>query len=537
MKSKPLIIYLLISLIMFSCAQQASLSGGDIDEIPPTLIKAEPAEYSTNFNHKNVRLYFDEFVQLNNIFNQLIISPIMEPAPDVFLKGKSVIIKNFPDTLRQNSTYVLNFGDAIADITENNPNKNFRYVFSTGTYIDSLYIRGKIIDAFTLAPKADMFVQLYDSLLDSIPYLLPPRYIGRTDENGNFKIENIKEGYYKIFALQDIGNNYLFDNPEEIIGFSDTSVVAKSDSLSLVEIKVFKEENPIQYTKFSGQGKQQQFFVSFNLPANEANFSFPEEDFSMSDCISEWDENNDSLSFWLPTSWDKESLKLIVDDQQNEYSDTVEIYAVEAPKKSKKKIKITAEVSQLGFIEKEEQLIIRLPFPIATFDTSKFLLLRDSAKIPFEIKRSETSKRVLELSHEWKEDSKYEWVVADSAIVFYDEQTSDSSNMRYSSRKLKDYGSLALRLDIPTTNHLIVQLFKGQNELISEIVLENNRELQYAHLLPGKYIFKIIEDENKNGKWDTGNYLQKKQPEKIFIYNGEIVIRSNWDQELDWIIQ
>ena len=192
-----LIISLTFTLFLYSCAQIRPLSGGEEDVNPPQEVESIPLNGSINFNVTSITVSFDEFIKLNNLNSQLIVSPIITPKPEILVKGKKLVIK-LPKNLSPNTTYSLNFGSAVTDITEDNVYPNYKYVFSTGNFIDSLSYSGTVVNAFDLSPQEKVYVQLYDKKNDSIPLKEIPKYIALTDKEGNFELTNIAQGTYKI---------------------------------------------------------------------------------------------------------------------------------------------------------------------------------------------------------------------------------------------------------------------------------------------------------------------------------------------------
>lgn len=212
-----------LALLLFGCANVVAPTGGPRDEDPPVVLRSEPPNFSPNFSGGEVRIYFDEFVELRNVRQQLMISPPLETNPDFRVRGRSVVF-GIEEDLRENTTYSIFLGDAIRDITEGNAIPNFRFVFSTGDHVDSLSVRGKVLDAFTMEPVKDVFVMMYDNVYDSVPYLERPTYLAKTDGDGKFSIGNMREGDYLMFGLVDNNANYLYDLPEERIAFIDSLV-------------------------------------------------------------------------------------------------------------------------------------------------------------------------------------------------------------------------------------------------------------------------------------------------------------------------
>lgn len=221
------LVYILfvVFLIVVGCAQQGAPTGGPKDEEPPILLNAEPENYSTNFDGKKIMLTFDEFLDMGNFTQELVVSPPMNEKPEIKLRNKTLIIE-FEDTLINDITYTFNFGEGIKDLNEKNILLNFEYVFSTGDYLDSLSVKGRLKNAFDLTlPETPISVMLYTEDIDSLPLKDIPYYIGRADKEGNFAVNNLKPYDYKLFVLKDGNNNFLFDLPEEEIAFLDSSLL------------------------------------------------------------------------------------------------------------------------------------------------------------------------------------------------------------------------------------------------------------------------------------------------------------------------
>lgn len=248
LKKYLLFFSLIAGLILLStnCANQGSPTGGPKDTIAPLIKKISPLNQSTNFKNNKITIKFDEFVELKDVANSLIVSPPVENKPEVATKGKGIVIK-IKDTLLENTTYVLNFGDAIVDYTEGNPIHNYKYILSTGNYIDTLWFMGIINDAFTLIPSENVFIGLYKNLEDSIPYLEKPNFIAKSGEDGIFSISNLPGGIFRIFALSDNNSNLMYDNGEAI-GFFDYFLKVSPSGFRLVDAN----QNFTEYRDNSG---------------------------------------------------------------------------------------------------------------------------------------------------------------------------------------------------------------------------------------------------------------------------------------------
>lgn len=234
----------ILSLITAGCAQIGMPMGGPRDSLPPVLLESSPANYTTNFNGKTITLTFDEYIQLQNLQQTLLVSPTPKINPQINGKLKAVTIK-IRDTLLPNTTYSINMGDAIQDINENNPYRNFTYVFSTGTYIDSLQFSGSLKLAETGKADSTLIVMLYDDLDDSAVLKNKPKYITRLDSAGRFKFNYLADGTYHVFGLKDESGQRYYTNKTELFAFADSPIVINGNTPS-VNLLAYQEEKPVQ---------------------------------------------------------------------------------------------------------------------------------------------------------------------------------------------------------------------------------------------------------------------------------------------------
>lgn len=228
-----------------ACAQVGTPTGGPKDETPPKILVSEPPNRSTNFDDGEIVLTFDEYIQLQNINENLVTSPPLGEDVETILKNKKLIVK-FHAPLADSTTYNLNFGEGIVDFNEGNVLKNFQYAFSTGDVIDSLQIAGKIVDAFTHQGKENIWLMAYTNPTDSAPYQRLPDFICRTNAQGEFLLSNLRKNSYHLFALKDGNMNLLFDLPNETIAFLDTLVVPQAFTTVVNDtIQLFPDSIPI----------------------------------------------------------------------------------------------------------------------------------------------------------------------------------------------------------------------------------------------------------------------------------------------------
>ena len=254
-KLSNFILILSVGLMLNNCANRGTPTGGDKDVTPPVITKSEPENYTTNFDTKEIKIYFDEYIKINDLQKQLIISPPMDPEPEITPLGsasKYITIK-IHDTLLANTTYAFNFGESIVDNNEGNPYPYYRYVFSTGDYIDSLSVNGYIDDALKRVPEDFVSVMLYDidsTFTDSIVYQQKPKYITNTlDSTTTFKLENLKAGQYLMVALKEENGNFTFQQKTDKIGFYEEFISVPTDSGAAYGITLFKEEIDFRATR------------------------------------------------------------------------------------------------------------------------------------------------------------------------------------------------------------------------------------------------------------------------------------------------
>ena len=315
------IILFFIAFSIIGCAKRGTPDGGPKDEDPPIFIRSQPPNNSSNFDSENIRIYFDEYIKLEKINSQLIVSPPIEKSGySIFPQsGASKFIDiDLKDSLQKNSTYSFNFGQALVDNNEGNPLPFFKYVFSTGNYIDSLNISGNIRDSYNKDTDEFITAMLYpiDSLYnDSIIYNGKPLYVSNTLDSTNFNFTNLKKGIYKLVAIKDYNNNYKYDPLTEKIAFNQTLVSIPTDSL--FDLKIFKESPEFK------------IFKPFQNDENKINFGFQgdtenldieiENEFYLNSVIT-FDKEKDTLYVWLENSdYDSLNFKINNKDYQKNY--------------------------------------------------------------------------------------------------------------------------------------------------------------------------------------------------------------------------
>jgi hypothetical protein len=584
----------LILIILNRCANPVSPSGGPKDIQPPETVRCNPPNLSTHFTAKEIRIEFDEFIQLKDPNKEITISPPWLPNNDYKIRGKSIIVK-LNDSLRANRTYAFNFGNAITDITENNVLHNFIYVFSTGSYIDSLSLMGEIKNASDLAPQKDVLAMLYlddnDSIpFDSLPYKVKPHYLTRTEDNGEFSLIYLSDSSFKIFALKDINNNSIYDLPDEKIAFLDTLVkgsykapaiadAGKKDTIikdtiikdtnikdaslkdislkdtiitdsvkvspvpkPLISLRLFQQYDSIQRLIRSDLIQEGQIGLFFRYPLKHPGFiplNFaPFDGWTIEDI----NRNHDTVFLWLiKLPYDSLVLQLLDDGK---VIDTIEMDLTKKTEKSKGGKKDAAQVKKLNiksnctagyFKQFRNDLILTFSYPLCDYNFSAVSLVDDKDTLKPKIVLADSLKKSIYLFYKWKEEKRYKIIIPDSSFYAINDITNDSLIIDFKTRSARDYGSFKIKINSKDPEaQYIIQLLNEKDGLLDQRKLTGSGVVEFNYLSALKYKIKAIYDSNKNGRWDIGDYLNKLQPEKVSIFPKTLEIRSNWEIEEAW---
>ncbi|MDA0331168.1 MAG: Ig-like domain-containing protein [Bacteroidetes bacterium] len=523
------LVYILFSvIIIFGCAKRGTPSGGPMDSIPPVLVKASPKLNSINFDSEEIRLTFNEWVKLDKVQDQLIISPPLEKSSYEIkpLSGvtKKVFLK-FLDSLSPETTYTINFGNSIQDNNENNPLTFFNYTFSTGETIDSLYIRGNTKDAFNQEPNEYVSLQLYriDSLFkDSIIFQDKPTYISNTLDSTNYKFQNLKEGKYLLIALKDVDNNYFFDPFYDKIGFIDSLITLPRDSV--IDLKLFKEETEIIWDKphfinsekigfgYYGKLDLDKIKIESSIP-DSVNYVFIKE------------KETDTLNLWLSrNSFDSLNFSLIE-------TDTIKLTTVKFDRKRDSLIdSLNISPKTVNIIHLKESFKISSNIPLNKIEDS-LITIRDidSLIIPFSTSINDRLDEI-DIDFEVSPSDNYNIFIKPKAIKDIRGTVNDSLQYNVVSQSLEDYGNIFLDVITDNDSKYILQLLDSNSNIIREFNNVNSSStFIFDYIRPGKYKFRLIEDLNLNDIWDTGNYLKQIQPEPVYYFLNDLDVRANWD--------
>lgn len=559
-------------LLLFSCAQVVSPGGGAKDADPPKVLQYVPDSASLNFKARAIAILFDEYIQLQDLNSQLIVSPPMNKTPDIKVKGKSLVIELDKDeVLKPNTTYCFSFGNAVRDNNEGNPKENFKYIFSTGTFIDSLVVRGKVENAFNHKTEKGILVMLYSDYNDSVIYNKLPDYFAKTKEDGSFQIDNIRTGKYKAYALKDANANYKYDGESESIGFMDSVVDASSKQN--IQIELFQEPEKKLFLKKYMHNSYGKIIFIFNKSTDSVRIQSTNHTFNENEVILDYSKNKDTLTYWIK-NYDKDSLYLQVNNGSS-VLDTLEFKMIkkeDALKSNRSPLRFSLVSSPNGNQNFDLNAEIKMAFnnPIVKWNEQPIEFKVDTLNwqkkssgldyyIDFQavLLCSIDSSRITRMPDDdnpgtmstyptistltnWKENTKYHLLVPPGTFTDIFGLTNDTLKIDFKTREEKYYGTVKLKVTIPgdsigkTKQNYIVQLLDEKENIVRENYTKTGELINYEYLHPQKYKLKIIVDENSNGKWDSGDLLKKQQPEKVIYYSELINIRSNWDMDLEW---
>lgn len=516
------ILLIFLGLVFINCANRGTPDGGPMDEMPPKILQELPKNYSTNFNGDVIRIYFDEYVRVKDLQKQLVISPPMTTQPEITPLGgasKYIQIKIF-DTLQPNTTYAFNFGNSIIDNNESNPFPYYRYVFSTGTYIDSLNVTGNIMDALKKQPETFINVGLYEvdsTFTDSIIYKKPPKYITNTlDSITTFSIENIRAGKYMLMALKDGNGDNKFQQKTDEIAFYKNFISIPTDSV--YNLRLFKEELDFQVNRpqiaatqkigigYEGDYSNMKVKIKSDIPDN------------FSTRITK-DQKTDTLYYWYKPKMEIDSLLLNISHPTFDKDFTVRI-------RKQKQDSLIFTGSPTGNIGLEEAFRISGNIPFTRFDASKVTLIdKDSAAVSFTTE-FDSIKNTYAFNFRKTDQNNYKMLILPDAYTDFFDNRNDTLRYSFSTRKASDFGFARFTL-VNATYPLIIQLTTEKGEVKAERYTTKPETVDFLNLQPSKYYIRVIHDVNGNGVFDTGSYLKQIQPEKVSHFQ-EIEVRADW---------
>ena len=571
---------------LYSCASIGRPDGGPLDETPPRFIGSTPAAGALNNTKTKVSLSFDEFIKLEKANEKVVISPPQVQQPEIKASGKKISV-NLLDSLKPNTTYTIDFSDAIIDNNEGNPLGNFAFTFSTGSVIDTMEVSGTLLEASNLEPVKGMLVGMHSNLSDTAFTKLPFDRVARTDSRGHFTIRGVSPGKYRIFGLMDADQNFAFSQKSEALAFNDSLVIPRweerirqdttwADSLTIdtvierkytyylpdnVILRSFKEDLFSQYLVKNERLTPEKFTLYFASKADTLpvlkGLNFDERDAF----IIEKNLTNDTIHYWVRDSllYKQDTLSLSLDylytDTLNRLvprTDTLNLVAkvvkknTDEPKKKKKKKGEEEEPEPTKFLHVSTHIpstmdvydYISLSFdePIASFDSAAIHLKQKVdtlwEDIPFAFEQDSLNLRKYNLYYDWEPAKEYEFSVDSTAFHGIYGLFTDKIKQNIKVRSLEEYGAIYFNVS-GCDSIAFVELLDTQDKVLRKVPVVNG-QADFYFLSPGKYCARLVNDTNGNGVWDTGEYEAKRQPEMVYYYPQILDVRVLMEMEQDW---
>lgn len=543
--------------IFFSCANIKPPQGGPRDTLPPVLIQSMPENKSLNFQGNTVRLTFDEMLKIDNLNSKLIITPYFDSEFEIDAR-KNYLELTFENPFSDSTTYTFNFQDAIKDITENNPTLDNVLAFSTGAYIDSIRIFGKVFHLMNNSPADNIIIGLYQAYDTTDLFSGKPMYFTKTDKKGIFFIENIKNDKYRIAAFTDKNSNLRCDVKDESYGFIRDTIDLMTQKNDSVYVNIsFLDLSDISVLRSAPSGKYYEvrtnkYIVDYSLHYDSSYSVF-----------SNLLPDHRIIRFYK--TFEKDSLEVFIDlydSVGNALKDTLYVKFIES-KRSKEKFSFQVKPENNKKIFPEYHGEFSFNKPILTFNTDSIYFLYDSADYScvntdsgfiwnkyktelhvlhtldpsrlYSSKSDSLKNKVLSEDNPENIRSKSMDAVTKGKLTFYlgngtfvsaDNDSSKMQKISYSFYQDSELSTLKGKIETGYTS-FIIQLLNNRLEVVSE--LNNQHEYEFVNINPGTYLVRILIDNNGNGKWDPGNYIQKIEPEDVYLYPEEIILRANWE--------
>ncbi|MBR7054205.1 MAG: Ig-like domain-containing protein [Prevotella sp.] len=585
--------------------------GGWFDETPPHVVETSPKDQSTNVNQRTITILFDEFIKLDNPTEKVVISPPQIEAPEIKGAGRRIIVE-LKDSLKPNTTYTVDFSDAISDNNEGNPLGNYTYSFSTGEHIDTMEVAGYVVEAENMEPIKGILVGLYDNLADSAFTTLPMLRVARTDSRGYFIIKGVAPGNYRIYALQEADGDYVHSQKSEKIAFSHDIITPSfkpdvkqdtlwRDSLHIADIiptnythflpdnivlRAFTEEQTDRYF-LKNERKQADNFTLFFTYGNPQMPEIEGLNFDERDAfLLEASEQLDTLRYWLKDTLliNQDSLRMqlrfLATDSTGTLetkTDTITVLSKEPYAKRMKELQKEREkwekqqekARKKGMDVQEEMPSTPLDLKVniksdmmpdnsITLESATPILRIDTTKIHLAVKRDtlmdekpfilrcekvdvegwESAQRNFTLLPDstdnlWNIGARYTLVIDSAAFIDIYGNVCNTIKKGANIRKEEDFTTIIFHVVQLEDAPYVGQLLDGQDKVVKQISSPDGK-LSFNYVKPGEYYLRVFADNNKNGRWDTGNYEDDRQAEKVYYYPEKIECKAHWPLEKSW---
>ncbi|HWZ23513.1 MAG TPA: Ig-like domain-containing domain [Cytophagaceae bacterium] len=522
MHSKIHLLFIALIIVLFSsCANIKAPMGGPDDETAPVVKKMTPANNTINYKGKTISVAFNENIDATKLKEDIIISPLINSRYDIVTKKNTVIIR-FQENFKENTTYNINFGEGIKDLTKGNFTRNLTLAFSTGPYIDSLFLKGNAYNFVTGKGIKDLSIQVY-SLSDTNTIRKGrPLYYAETNGAGDFTINNVKEGIYNIYALQDQNKDYTYDNEKESIAYMYNVNVNKSMS----KLKFGLTKADTKAPKIISEKQEYEYYL---LTMNEGieSYSLTYNDKKI---ISDLSQNKKTIRIF--NTFDSKDSVLIsyalTDSSGNSIKGNKNIFFEEYKNKDKKNT-FTFSFEPRNFqIKPKETISLIFNKPIDLVDTSLIRIKKDTTFLNLsEINLEPDSTNLkITLGNTFTFKDSLVFIFKKGAFMSLTSDSSQAFKAKFKHKKEEDFGVLGGTIICKEPNY-IFQISDSKGVVIDTKI--NPTKFYYTYLEPGSYELKIIIDKNKNGRWDPTDIDKDILPEPIKYYKEKVNLRANWE--------
>lgn len=562
--------------LLGACANMAQgPTGGLRDSLPPVYKTSNPLPNSLNFKGDKVEIEFDEYVQLKDGFEKIVVSP---PTKSPFVAkavGKKVVVE-FRDTLMANTTYTVDFSNSIVDNNESNPFNEYFFSFSTGDVLDSLSMSGYLLNAKDLSPAAGVYVGAYKQHDDSVFVTKAFDRIAKTDENGRFTLRNLEPVPYRVFALNDVNSNYYFDQPGESVAFLDsvfTPVMIENvrfdtiykDSVTIDTIKsvrsvkylpdsiilqLFEEEivrQSFKKAEFTSETTVELYFENYEKQVPEIN---PVNFVSDNWAVVEPSFTTDTIKIWLRDSnvvkLDTLRFELVyqkTDSASNfvEARDTVQL--IQNRKKAKrrddkKQTFLTCSSSKSVEVYNLPRIEWSAPVDFVQDSVVKVEVQKDTLweMVDFRlVADSAVNARSYLLEAEWEVGASYRLHIDSASVTDIYGNCNDKTELKFRIKNKEEYSTLKFKVQ-GVADSAFVELLNAK-EQVKRVEKLRNGEVFFKNVHPGEYYARLVVDSDNDGLWTTGKYIENRKPEQVYYFSKTLKLRANWDVEEDWDVK
>ncbi|WP_421750839.1 Ig-like domain-containing protein [Croceimicrobium sp.] len=507
-----------------SCASKSSPSGGAKDTLAPRLDTAFPPNQTLFFKSDKIILEFDEYLNLKSPQQNININPLLKEDLEIISRGKKVEIL-LKDSLRANTTYIISFGKSLADLNEGNENTKFKYVFSTGSYIDSLHLSGTLRKAYTNEPLANYLVGLYDVKkgADRDSFLLKerPDYYTFTDETGSFGMSYLGEGDYLMVAFEEKGGTFKLIRRDAPLAFHSDTIRLRPDSLYLYDLVLFEPEPDFRFlnAKQKNSGKIQ---FAFNKDASD--FKVEPLGRAADSSFFLWSKDKDTLNYYFSFSADSLQFKLNYDSLIVDSIFTMRLREMKAPE-----LTINTAIKQL---RPGDSLPLRTSLVLQGWNKDSIFKISEKDTVNVSLVPDSTDPFVWYLPPPHPRS----FTMRFKPGAFYSEKLSleDSVDFKVDVLKGEDLGTLTFKVVADSAKAMILQILEESDRIFLERAFRDSTTVVLKNTFPRKLKAYLIIDEDENGAYTTGDFYKRRQAEKRVVYKEELEIRANWELELEW---